>query len=257
MKQFVLAVALCGAVSGVALAADSPFAGTWKLDIAKSRFTGDTLDYSKTATGMHYDDGALSYDFATDGKDYPSLPGYTTNWTKTGPMSWDTVVKSAGKVVAKSHRMISADGTTLTSNYTQYRPDGTTAQGATVYKRLSGSTGLAGKWKDVKVQATDDTMQVMVPAAGHYEIMSPAYKSSVTGMTDGTPAPMTGPTVPPGAMASYKAAGADTWDYLITVQGKAYAKGMLHVSPDGKTLTDTSWTPGRESEKSMAVYAKS
>ncbi len=257
MKQLVLAVAICGAVSGAALAANSPFAGTWKLDIAKSHFTGDTLDYSKTATGMHYTDGAVAYDFAMDGKDYPTIPGYTANWTKTGPMSWDTVTKSRGTVVAKSHRTISADGSTLSSAFTQYRPDGTTAQGNTVYKRVSGSTGLAGKWKDVKVQATDDLMQVTVPSAGHYEIMSPAYKSSVAGLTDGTPAPMKGPTVPPGAMASYKAVGAGAWDYTITVQGKTYAKGMLTVAPDGKTLTDTSWTPGKESEKSMAVYAKS
>ncbi len=257
MKQFVLAAALCGAISGVALAADSPFAGTWKLDIAKSQFTGDTLDYSKTATGMHYSDGAVAYDFAVDGKDYPTMPGRTTSWTKTGAGSWDAVFKASGKVVVKSHKMLSADGSTLSSSWTEYRPDGTTAQGSTVYKRVTGSAGLSGKWKDVKVQATDDTMKIMIPAMGRYEIVSPAYKSSTMGMTDGTPAPIKGPTVPPGAMASYKAAGMGVWDYTITVQGKAFAKGMLAVSPDGKTLTDTSWTPGKESEKSMAVYAKS
>ncbi|WP_174301595.1 hypothetical protein [Caulobacter sp. S45] len=257
MKQFVLAAALCGAMSGVALAADSPFAGTWKLDTTKSQFTGDTLDYSKTATGMHYSDGAVAYNFAMDGKDYPVMPGRTTSWTKTSADGWDMVAKADGKVVVKSHRMLSADGSTLSSAWTEYRPDGTTAKGSTVYKRLSGSTGLAGKWKDVKVQATDDTMKIMVPAVGHYEMVSPAYKSTIIGMTDGTPAPIKGPTVPPGAMASYKAAGMGTWDYTITVQGKAYEKGMLTVSPDGKTLTDTSWTPGKESEKSMAVYDKS
>ena len=257
MKNLILAVAICAAVSGSALAADSPFAGTWKLDIAKSHFTGDTMDYTKTATGMHFYDGAIGYDFAMDGKDYPSLPGYTTSWTKTGPMSWDTVYKSGPRVVSKSHRMISADGSTLTSTFTQYRPDGTTAKGSTVYKRLSGTTGLAGKWKDVKVEATDDVMKIMVPAAGRYEMVSPIYKSTVAGMTDGTPAAMKGPTVPPGAMAAYKAAGKDTWDYTIMIKDKTYGKGMLTVSPDGKTLTDTSWTPGKESEKSTAVYVKS
>ena len=257
MKALILTAALLGAASGPALAADSPFAGTWKLDIARSHLTGDTMDYTKTATGMHVYDGALGYDFAMDGKDYPTLPGYTTSWTKTGPMSWDTVYKSGGKVVSKGQRMISADGATLTANYVQYRPDGTTAKGSTVYKRVSGAGGLAGKWKDVKVEATDDLMRVMVPSAGRYEIMSPAYKSSVTGMTDGTPAPLKGPTVPPGAMASYRAVGPNTWDYLITVGGKPFNKGILVVSADGRTLTDTSWTPGRESEKSTAVYARS
>ena len=68
---------------------------------------------------------------------------------------------------------------------------------------------------------------------------------------------MKGPTVPPGAMAAYKAAGKDTWNYTIMIKDKTYGKGMLTVSPDGKTLTDTSWTPGKESEKSTAVYVKS
>ena len=256
MKQLILAVAFCGAASTAAMAADSPFSGTWKLDITKSHFTGDTMDYSKTATGMRYADGAVTYDFVADGKDYAVMPGRTTSWTKSGAGAWDTVSKADGKIVVKSHKMLSADGSSLTSTWTEYRPDGTTAKGSSVYKRISGSAGLAGKWKDVKVQATNDLMKIMVPAAGHYEMVSPAYKSTIVGLTDGTPAPINGPTVPAGAMASYKATGADTWDYTINVQGKVYEKGVLTVSPDGRTLTDTSWTPGKESEKAIAVYAR-
>ena len=106
------------------------------------------------------------------------------------------------------------------------------------------------------MQTTQDVMKIMVPAAGRYEMVSPIYKSTVAGTTDGRPAPMKGPTVPPGAMVAYKAAGRTIWDYAIMIKDKTYAKGMLTVSPDGKTLTDTSWTPGKESEKSMAVYDK-
>ena len=257
MKQFVLAAAICVAVSGAAMAADSPFAGTWNLNLAMSHFTGDTFDYSKTATGLHYDDGAEAYDFAINGKDYPTLPGRTIAWTPTGPKSWDTVSKVGGKVVGSTHKLISADGSTLTSAWTEYRPDGTTGHGDVVYKRVSGSSGLAGKWKDVKVQTTEDMMKIMVPASGRYEMSDPIYKSVASGMTDGTPSPVKGPTVPTGAMVSYKAMGKDTWDYLVMVSGKTLTKGMLTVSPDGRTLTDTSWTPGKEMEKSMAVYDRS
>jgi hypothetical protein len=31
----------------------------------------------------------------------------------------------------------------------------------------------------------------------------------------------------------------------------------MSVSADGKTLTDTSWVPGKESEKEVDVYTKS
>jgi hypothetical protein len=41
------------------------------------------------------------------------------------------------------------------------------------------------------------------------------------------------------------------------LQGKVYAKGVMSVSADGKTLTDTSWVPGKESEKEVVVYTKS
>src|SRR6266849_2202506 len=72
-----------GPVSAAA-AVDSPWVGTWKLDMAKSNFTGDTVTYSKTPAGLyHISDGStVSYDFAVDGKEYPTSSGNKTTWTE-------------------------------------------------------------------------------------------------------------------------------------------------------------------------------
>jgi hypothetical protein len=85
----------------------------------------------------------------------------------------------------------------------------------------------------------------------------PSSKLKVVGAIDGSPSPAIGPTVPPGATESVLATGSTTWTYSIELQGKVYAKGVLSVTPDGKTLTDTSWVPGKESEKEIDVYTKS
>jgi hypothetical protein len=256
MKHLELAAVLLLVSSGTALAQASPFAGTWKLDTAKSQFTRDTFTVSKTAAGLHYSNGGpVSFDFAIDGKDYPVIPGRTTAWTKAADGGWDQVAKTDGKVLSKAHRVLSLDGKTLTSTYVGYRPDGTESHESDVYTRVSGSHGLEGEWKDVKVKAATDTMMISA-SPGRYEIKTPSYKESISGSTDGAPAEIKGPTVPPGAMASYKATGPAEWTYSITLKGTVYDKGVMTVSPDGRTMTDTSWIPGKESEKVVAVYQK-
>jgi hypothetical protein len=175
MKRIGMVLLILAAGAGSALAAGSPFAGTWKLNVAKSKFTGDTFTYSKTATGFHFSNGGpVAYNFAVDGKDYPTLADRTTAWTGAGKNAWDAVTKAHGTVLTKTHRVLSADGKTLTAAYTEYRPDGTVVHESDVYARVSGGSGLAGKWKDVKFQAASDTMTVATPSAGRFEIDIPS-----------------------------------------------------------------------------------
>lgn len=76
--------------AGLAAAADSPLAGTWKPSVEKGKFTGDTFTFTASATGFHYTNGStVSYDFATDGKDYPTIADRTVAWTKAGDNAWD------------------------------------------------------------------------------------------------------------------------------------------------------------------------
>jgi hypothetical protein len=257
MKHLALAIAVLTVSAGSALAAGSPFDGTWKLNMEKSKFTGTTITYTKTAHGYRYSNGAtVSYAFGTDGKDYPAIADRTTAWTPAGEGAWDTVFKANGKVLSKSHRALSADGKTLTVATTLYRNDGTTTQETDVYNRVSGAKGLAGEWRDTKAEGGDDTMTITTPAAGKFMIVDPTDKETVTGSTNGSPAKIDSPSAPPGLMVAYKAVGHSTWDTTTKIGDKVYAKGSMTVSADGKTLKETTWVPGKEAEKSVSVYDK-
>src|SRR5271163_4289234 len=129
---------------GSAVAADTPWTGTWKIDPAQSHFTGDTFTLTMGPGNMlHYADGSTAnYDFGVDGKEYKTWSNRTTIWTPAGSNAWDTVTQADGKVLVKSHRQLSADEKTLTMTFTGTRPDGTAFREEDVYDRVSGTTGL-------------------------------------------------------------------------------------------------------------------
>jgi len=262
LKSRVAASVLAGlvglTVSTAAMAFDSPFAGTWTMDVAKSKVTGDTFTYTKTATGYAYSNGGpVNFEFALDGKDYPTVPSQSIACTETTPTSIACVHKASGKITSSASRTLSTDGSRLNVDYTAYRPDGTTTHQEDVYVRLAGGPGFAGTWKDESAKFTPSARIIATPTATTFEISEPTSKLTIAGSTDGTPSPATGPTIPPGATESVLATSPTTWTYSIELKGKVYAKGMMSVSPDGKTLTDTSWVPGKESEKEVDVYTKS
>jgi hypothetical protein len=258
MKHFALTLVLLAASAGAASGADSPFAGTWKLNVGKSTLAGQTLSYTATATGFQYSNGStVKFDFALDGKDYQVIPGRTVNWTKSGDNSWDSVYKDGkGTVVTKVHRVLSADGKTMTVVSTDYRADGTTSEETDVRARVSGGPGLAGKWKEVKVGRASDTQIYSVPSAGHIKYEIPSQKTSVEGAANGSPLQVQGPSVPDGATMTFKQVAPTKLRWSYAVKGVVLAKGTDTVSSDGTSLTSVSWVPGKESEKTREVYDK-
>jgi hypothetical protein len=129
MKKILALALLAALVSAPAFAAD-PIVGTWKLNVAKSKFAGAALKsgtrtYSE-ANGLY----SLDQKFAgADGKEKSSHTTYrdgkeekqaaggpadTTLAKKLDANTWDFQLMKDGKVVGKVHRVVSADGKTLT-----------------------------------------------------------------------------------------------------------------------------------------------
>jgi hypothetical protein len=120
--------------AGTAFAAD-PIVGSWKLNVAKSKFTAgqEAKSSSRTyteANGVYTldqkltgaDGKEISYRVEySDGKDVKQDPGGpidTTHAKKVDANTWDFDLKKGDKVVGHVHRVVSADGKTLTVHNT-------------------------------------------------------------------------------------------------------------------------------------------
>jgi hypothetical protein len=259
MKSLQLVGALLALASVAALAADSPWNGTWAFDPSKSRLTGETFTYSKgPGELLHYSDGSTAdYDFGIDGKEYRSVANRTVTWTATGQNAWDSFFKIEGKVFRKVHRELSADGKTLTVKAAGTRPDGSTYQDESVFERVTGTAGLIGTWRSVKV-AFNGPRQFIIssPAPGVLRYELPELKESVEGRADGSDHPITGPTAPPGFTSGFKLVSPTKVTYVLKINGKPDSYGVQTLAPDGRSFTDTSWNAGKENEKTTAVYLK-
>jgi hypothetical protein len=259
MKKLLLVCACFALFTLSSFAAENPWAGTWKLDVAKSHFTGDTFTYSKAANGMmHYSDGStINFDFAIDGKEYKTAYDRSTIWTPDGDSAWNSVTKAKGEVLAKVHRQISPDGKTLTFKITRTRPDGSAEVEEDVYTRVTGTKGLVGKWRSTKVNITAaQTYVLSTPEPNVLRMEYPEYKSVIEGKADGLQHPVSGPDVPVGITMSFKMDSPTKMSYENQSDGKAIGYGTQTLSANGKILTDVSWSPGKEAEKSIGVYVK-
>lgn len=141
LRCVVLSMAVALATTALLAQAD-PFAGTWTLNLAKSKYdpgpapktasvtfstVGKTVKavingVSGTGEKMHWE-----YSAAMDGKDHPmtgSADGDTISLKPLGPNSIETTYKLKGKVTLVNVRTVSADGKTLTVT-----TKGTNAQG--------------------------------------------------------------------------------------------------------------------------------
>ncbi len=130
-------VVLLALASVQVIAQSNPLLGTWKLDVAKSKYTGMPMPKEMTRTveadgdsvkytfaGTAADGSAISYSFSVkyDGKDYPisgTAPGGMDMIAikRVNANSYEAAQKKGGKVVANTKVEISKDGkvTTITS----------------------------------------------------------------------------------------------------------------------------------------------
>jgi hypothetical protein len=230
--------------------------GTWKLNEAKSKFTGETYVIEDKGNGMmHVSRGSVAYDFACDGKPYTVLADRTITCTGSASSGYDYVVKGGDTVLSKSHRTFSADGKTMMVQGTDIRPDGSTQDFNDMWKRQSGTSGLAGKWVNVKSQGASDT-EVIETKGDWIKVYSPVSKETVEGKMDGSNLAVKGPDTPPGFSQSIKPEGPNELHYVVKYNDKVLSEGTQTLSADGKTFVDENWAPGKMNEKSTSVYER-
>jgi len=138
--------------AGPAFAAD-PIVGTWKLNVAKSKFiagqelTAGTRTYtesngqyslSQKLTGKDGKEKTFNAQYK-DGAEVKQTTGGPIDATlakKADANTWDFDLKKNGKVVGHVHRVVSADGKTLTVTTTGMQTSGVTGDQTLVFDKL-------------------------------------------------------------------------------------------------------------------------
>lgn len=130
MKKLLSLVLLAAVFFAAPAFAADPIVGSWKLNVAKSKFAGPAL---KAGTRVYTEaNGLYTLDQKMTGADGKEMSSHTTyregkeeKQAAGGPAdatlakkldanTWDFELKKGGKVVGHVHRAVSADGKTLT-----------------------------------------------------------------------------------------------------------------------------------------------
>ena len=118
-------------------AADSPFSGTWKLNLAKSKMTppapkSDVAVVDADENGLKLNEDVvtdkgeslkISYEAKFDGKDYPVTGDPSSDSVSYQRVNANTLkgqTKKGGKVASDATIVVSKDGKTTTVHYTDY-----------------------------------------------------------------------------------------------------------------------------------------
>lgn len=178
-------------------------------------------------------------------------------WTSLGTNAYDSVTRSNGVVVSKTHREVSNDGKTLTRTTEITKGGGGTARSVETFTRVEGTQGIVGTWVSTKQQRTAEEVVVILPAPeGSFRTIMPDFKEAVEGKLDGSDIPVKDTKLLAGVSIALTKPSPRRIEYTIKSNGKELFKGSQTLSADGNTLTDVSWAVGKEQEKATGVYTK-
>jgi hypothetical protein len=227
--------------------AQSPFAGTWKMNQDLSQLAGDTMQFIPAqGDALEMTAGGITYSFRTDGKTYGTPSGNIAIWRQTTPTSWTTEYRTIeNKLLYSDDWKLSPDGKTLSLIISGAHPNGDLYTNNVTYKRTSGASGLLGTWKSTEVKLSSPN-SFSIEASGLDAMMFriPALKATCRATLDGKDAAVDGPDVPTGLRISLTRSGPYSLQMVQKLNGSVIQTSQYTVSEDGKTLTEVGGAPG-------------
>jgi hypothetical protein len=235
--SFVVAIAMLAA-AGTALA-DSPWAGTWKMDPAQSKLTGDTIRFVSTAGGLTYTAGGHTTTVKLDGSPTKTWIGSEESWKKIDDNTYESHETQNGVDVGTDTWTLSPDGKSLKVESKATRPDGSSRDDVSEYTRVSGMHGIAGKWKSTKTDMNEEQIYEIAdkgPNELTWKIV--AIKGVLNATLDGKDYAPVGPTVPKGLTVAVLRTSPRTLKLTEKVNGEVISHSTLTLSADGKKFTE-------------------
>ena len=260
MSQFsrrIQIMGLCLGFAGSAAFAQSPFEGDWKMNNEKSKMTGEVLEFAPVTDGaikITFED--RSYDFKTDGKEYPGATGARNVWKKVDDHNYVSTTSRNGILLTTTTWKIWDDEKKLVAEDKGTMPSGKDFDDLSTYTRVAGSKGLMGSWKDMDVKLKEDSVMTLKAGSGdsiHW--IMPDIKATVDLSMDGKECTPTGPTVPAGLTLAASKTGPRSFVMTEKMNGKLLEKMSYKVSEDGKVLTEVVSPPDGKAPATI-IYEK-
>jgi hypothetical protein len=223
--------------------AQSPFDGTWRIELTQTRFSPKPLSFY-ISRGWYHCNGSCNppYDVAADGQDH-AVNGHAydkVSVTIADPRTVKVVAKNNGTLVFEQTRTVSPDGKTLTVKTTDHPMSGgepTTYD--TVAKRNgrapSGVHAASGNWVIVKQNGSGSELLTTYKTNGDQFTMNAGSGASYTAKFDGTDSPVS--HAYGWDAVSLKKINDHTIKETDKRSGIVTDVSTITVSPNGKTLT--------------------
>ena len=255
MSRFMRAfrvVAVVAPLAAATVVAQSPsFAGTWKLNLAKSQLGGMVYSISRTPSGMiHYSGGGFEADFDLAGKEHVMPSGVAVIGKELSPTSWDLTFRMNDKTIQRS--LLTLTGNSISNVADVIGADGKTIQQKTIDTRVSGGPGFSGKWKAGELAGAAITLKITLVGAKGIKMTIPEVQTTVKGRFDGKDYPVMQAAQAMKLTNAFAKVG-NTIRVIGKLNGKVFTEEIYTLSPDGRTLTDES-TAVATGEKTKAVF---
>jgi hypothetical protein len=239
MKKLIVLLLLSPAM----LFAQNAFTGTWHFSAQSGTFSGKPLTFALQNGMYHCADCVPPITTKADGEDHTrtgSPYSDAVNVRAVDDRTIEVVTKKAGKVVSHGKDTVSADGNTLTAEFSFTSDNGQEGHGKTVFTRLkpapAGAHQASGTWAPQKMDdASDSIMTVTFQATDDGLSMSDPTGDSYTAKFDGSDYPYKGD--PGTTSVSLKKIDANTIEEHDKRDGKVISVSRMTVSTDGMKMT--------------------
>jgi hypothetical protein len=232
--------------------AQSPFDGTWKTDLSKTKFSPKPLTFYISQGWYHCVSCSPAFDVAADGQDHAvSGQAYDTiSVTIVDAHTLSVVAKKGSAISFEQTRTVSADGKTLDVKTIHHPHRGGVPTTFETVARRSGSLpsgvhATSGDWIIQKQSGSDNGLLTTYKTNGDEITMSAPTGETYTAKFDGSDYPAMGEYSYDAV--SLKKISSHSFEETDKRNGTVIDVSTLTVSPDGKTMTvvDTSKLTGR------------
>jgi hypothetical protein len=224
--------------------AQSRFDGTWKIDLKNAQFPKKPDEFLLQDGMYHCKSCVPPIDVKADGQDQKISgdPYSDTHSVKVvDNNSIERTAKKNGKVVVTGTATVSADGNTLTMEFTDTSsPTGEPIHGkfeeTRVAKGPAGAHAISGSWRPAKMESmSENGLLFTFKVEGDTLKYSTPTGQSYSAKLDGTDAPYTGD--PGTTSVSVKLLDKNTLEETDKRDGKVITVQRITLAVDGKSLT--------------------